>query len=268
MARRTTKRPEQISVFISYVSEDRELAASFEAELLQLFAVSASLPPVSVFRDVGSIGKGSDYRTVITNALNAADILLVVLTDRLKPSFAFPGFEVGFFARSLDERPKIYGNIDRKILPVCIGADSPSTLDYLQAIKVDEDQIVKVSTQSTGAGLPGGSSNPVFALLANISETADAVLGKRGGAGGGVSKQDEQWRQKLTTSAARLNNSIQAYLESPGFIGNISGAEDRRSLRYSARDRRHRRRSLRFQDRSGRKYVPGLRISGGEDPHI
>ena len=214
MARRTTKRPEQISVFISYVSEDRELAASFEAELLQLFAVSASLPPVSVFRDVGSIGKGSDYRTVITNALNAADILLVVLTDRLKPSFAFPGFEVGFFARSLDERPKIYGNIDRKILPVCIGADSPSTLDYLQAIKVDEDQIVKVSTQSTGAGLPGGSSNPVFALLANISETADAVLGKRGGAGGGVSKQDEQWRQKLTTSAARLNNSIQAYLES------------------------------------------------------
>src|SRR5262249_31305720 len=123
-------------------------------------------------------------------------------------------FEVGFFARSLDERPKIYGNIDRRILPVCIGADSPSTLDYLQAIKVDEDQIVKVPTQATGAGLPGGSSNPVFTLLANISETADAVLGKRGGAGGGVSKQDEQWRQKLTTSAARLNNSIQAYLES------------------------------------------------------
>jgi hypothetical protein len=51
-------RPEQISVFISYVSEDRELAASLEAELLQLFAVAASLPPVKVFRDVGSIGKG------------------------------------------------------------------------------------------------------------------------------------------------------------------------------------------------------------------
>lgn len=210
-------RPEQISVFISYVSEDRELAASLEAELLQLFAVAASLPPVKVFRDVGSIGKGSDYRTVITNALDEADILLVILTDRLKPSFAFPGFEVGYFARSLEERPKIYGNIARRILPISIGAANQTTLDYLQAIKLDEDQILKVpnvTTSSSRMELPEGSTNPVFTLLADISATADAVLGKHGGASGGVSKQDELWRQKLISSAARLYNCIQAYLES------------------------------------------------------
>ncbi|WP_407115671.1 toll/interleukin-1 receptor domain-containing protein [Bradyrhizobium sp. LMG 9283] len=210
-------RPEQISVFISYVSEDRELAASFEAELLQLFAVAASLPPVKVFRDVGSIGKGSDYRTVITNALDEADILLVILTDRLKPSFAFPGFEVGYFARSLEERPKIYGNIPRRILPISIGAANQTTLDYLQAIKIDEDHIFKVpgmSAYAPGASTAESSANPVFALLADISATADAVLGRHGGASGGVSKQDELWRQKLVSSAARLHSCIQMYLES------------------------------------------------------
>ncbi|MBP0112567.1 toll/interleukin-1 receptor domain-containing protein [Bradyrhizobium vignae] len=203
-------RPEQISVFISYVSEDRELAASFEAELLQLFAVAASLPPVKVFRDVGSIGKGSDYRTVITNALDEADILLVILTDRLKPSFAFPGFEVGYFARSLEERPKIHGNIPRRILPISIGAANQTTLDYLQAIKIDENHIFTVPGMSAAEPSP----NPVFALLADISATADAVLGRHGGASGGVSKQDELWRQKLVSSAARLYSCIQVYLES------------------------------------------------------
>ena len=212
MARR---RPKQISVFISYASEDRELAATFEAELLQLFAGMASLPPVCVFRDAGSIAHGSDYRTVITNALNGADILLVLLTDRLKGSFAFPGFEVGFFTHSLQDRPRIYGNIDRKILPVCVGAETPSALDNLQKIKVEESQVYRVPPQSERSDLPGGSSNPIFKLLANISETADAVIGsRRTRAAGGVSRQDEQWRQKLTASAIRLNNCIQAYLES------------------------------------------------------
>jgi hypothetical protein len=215
MAKKSLKKPKQLSVFISYASEDRELAAAFEAELLQLFAVTPTLSPIKVFRDVG-ISKGVDYRAAINSALSAADVLLVVLTDRLKPSFAYPGFEVGFFTKSLEERPKIFGEADRKILPVCIGAENPATLEYLQAIEVKEDHICKIShlaPEAADAALPGGVDNPVFSLLANISDTIVDVLGDHHAGGGGFSKADETWRTKLLASAARLYSSIRAYLE-------------------------------------------------------
>lgn len=214
MVKRTARKPKQLTIFISYASEDRELAANFEAELLQLFAVMSSLSPVKVFRDVG-IAKGADYRAVISDALDTADVLLVILTDRLKPSFAFPGFEVGYFTKSLAERPKIFGNTDRRIIPVCIGAEN-TMLDNIQAIEVDESKIIRVSNAATaaaGAASLGEDDNPVFSLLASISETVDTVLGNGSEGSAGLSKEDKVWRDKLSKSAARLSGCIRAYLE-------------------------------------------------------
>src|ERR1700730_17778755 len=107
MAKSRARRPKRVSIFISYAREDRELAASFGEELLQMF----TLAPVDVFRDVG-IPQGANYQVTIGNALDAADILLVLLTDRLKPSYSYPGYEVGFFKKSTRDRPKIYGALE------------------------------------------------------------------------------------------------------------------------------------------------------------
>jgi hypothetical protein len=123
-------RPEKLSIFISYAREDGDLAASVHAELLQLF----SFTPVEIFRDVG-IPLAANYQTTIDQQLDSADILLVLITDRMKPSYSYTGYEVGFFRRSILNRPKIFGEIGRVIIPVCIGADSPDALHYVQTIK-------------------------------------------------------------------------------------------------------------------------------------
>jgi hypothetical protein len=209
------KRSEQVSIFISYASEDKDLAASFEAELLQLFSYT---PAVKVFRDVG-IERGKNYRTVIANALNAADILLVILTDRMKPGFAYPGFEVGFFTKSLEERPKMFGGQDRRIIPVCIGAENPATLDYIQAIKISEDEVVKITEATMPPGNPAGraidNQNPAYVLLSSISDIVMNVLGNDiAGKNDPVSAARNRAIQAgLSTSAIRLYGVIFAYLQ-------------------------------------------------------
>ena len=194
-----SRRPDKVSIFISYASEDKDLAASVEAELLQLFAFT----PVKIFRDVG-IPKGANYKVAIAAELDAADILLVLLTSRMKPSYSYPGYEVGYFMRSLEQRPKIFENLDRVIIPVCIGSDSPATIDYIQSIRINSDQVFKISDAATTVG----DQNPAFTLLQSISNIVMAVLGTN------VSAQNVAAALgRLNTSAARLYSSISEYLQ-------------------------------------------------------
>ena len=204
-----------ISIFISYASEDRELASCFEAELLQLFSFSTA---VNVFRDV-NMERGKNYRNVIAAALNSADILLVILTDRMKPSYAYPGFEIGFFSKSLEERRYIFGNVERVIIPVCIGAENPATLDYLQAIQIDKNQVFKISdinVPKEGAIEPiTDIQNPAYSLLSSISHTIMNFLSR------GVEEQNnvesdkkrKVMQDRLAVSAGKLYSVIGAYLQ-------------------------------------------------------
>jgi hypothetical protein len=92
VARKTkkSKRPDKMSIFISYVREDINLAASVHAELAQLF----SFTPVEVFRDVG-IPPAANYQLTIDQQLDNADILLVLVTGRLKPIIPMPAMNLG-----------------------------------------------------------------------------------------------------------------------------------------------------------------------------
>lgn len=215
-SKQSVERPKQVSIFISYASEDKELAATFEAELLQLFFSAASMSSVKVFRDVG-ISKGADYRKVIHSELDSADILLVLLTDRMKPSYAYPGFEVGYFVRSLTERPEIAPNIPRVLIPICIGATNPVTMNYIQAISVSKDQLFEIAdtaASASSAALPPDDQNPIYSLLTSLTQIVDRVLGPGVSATtSGLSKTDAVLRQKLSTSAGKLYASVRAYLE-------------------------------------------------------
>jgi hypothetical protein len=186
------ERPKQVSLFISYTREDSDLAASVHAELLQLFAFT----PVEIFRDVG-ISQGANYQSKIDEQLDRADVLLVLLTDRLKPSFSYTGDEIGFFRRSIRNRPKIYGNIDRVILPVCIGANNPDTLHYIQSVQIDPDKVFKIDNPDT-------AHNPAATLLDSISGIVLSVLG--------IPRSPTQ-DGRLSNSASRLYSLFCGYLQ-------------------------------------------------------
>lgn len=193
-----TKRPKQVSIFISYAREDADLAATVHAELLQLFAFTQ----VEIYRDVGTT-PGSNYQTTIDVQLDRADILLVLVTDRMKPSFSYTGYEVGFFRHSILKRPKIYGDVDRVIIPVCIGINNPDALHYVESIQIDSSKIFRIEDTATRA-----TDKPAATLLGSISEIVMDILGA------GISSSNRiAAQERLSTSASRLDRLFSEYLQ-------------------------------------------------------
>ena len=184
---------------------------SLEAELLQLFVrrIAASLHSgqgISRRRQHRKglrLPHGGDYQLRWTGA----DILLVILTDRLKPSFCVSGFEVGCFSRSRWKSvPRSTGSLALKNSSISIGAANQTTLEYLQAIKLDEDQIPQTAKRHDVIGPYGvareARQTPFFTLLADISATADSVLGKHGArVAGSVSRMNSGARSPVSSAA-------------------------------------------------------------------
>src|SRR6266567_4670749 len=202
------RRPAKVNIFISYAREDNDLAASVHAELLQLFAFT----PVDIFRDVG-IPQGANYQTTIDAHLDSADIRLVLLTDRMKPSYSYTGYEIGFFRRSIQNRPKIFSDIDRVIIPVCVGASSPEALHYVQSVQIDSDKIFKFSdatikTKNSESDKEAGGENPALTLLNSISGMAMNILGNVITDGNRAAAQ-----ARLLNSASRLFVLFCEYLQ-------------------------------------------------------
>jgi len=69
----------RINIFLSYAREDRELVASIESLLKDTFEFA----PLNIHRDV-EIKEGQNWAKQIDTALQEADILLVIFTDRMK----------------------------------------------------------------------------------------------------------------------------------------------------------------------------------------
>ena len=103
-----TRSPSCINIFISYATEDRELVASIESLLKDTFEFA----PLHIHRDV-EIKEGQNWPQQIDQALLETDILLVIFTDRMKASHSYTGYEIGYFNRSIQQRPKGPAGFDR-----------------------------------------------------------------------------------------------------------------------------------------------------------
>jgi TIR domain len=118
--------PPRVYVFISYASKDKDLVN----KIVNLLNETFPFAPLSIFLDVSVIEAGGNYAEAIAQALDEADILLLIFTGRKKASHSWTGFEVGFFDRSVRQRPKGRTGSNRIFIPFCIGADSPDMLHF------------------------------------------------------------------------------------------------------------------------------------------
>jgi TIR domain len=199
----------KLSLFISYTTEDRELAAVVESKLKQTFVFA----PVAIFRDI-RIHEGDDYRADIENNLDAADIMIVLLTDRLKAGYAYPGFELGYFKRSIQARRFIYPGLDRFVIPLCIGSEIPDTMHYIQGIEIKKEDIFAISTDrkddKTDLLVPSRDeqANPVYKLFDRIASIVASISGKK------LSNDDARAiRQNMREAAAELYKYVIEYLQ-------------------------------------------------------
>jgi hypothetical protein len=136
------------------------------------------LAPISILRDV-EIKQGTDYQSAIENALDKTSILIVVFTQRLKSSHSWTGFEVGYFRNSVRQNPKGYGGMDRIYLPLCIGAEIPDTLHFIQGVSISSDEVYKVMRTTIDAGIVPNipEKHPLFQFLKRIFDIVIQILG-------------------------------------------------------------------------------------------
>jgi len=84
-----------LEVFVSYAKEDLSLVREIVEELKKPFGYA-----LRFFIDDRSIDDGDDWRDKINDALDRADILLIVSTGHRRESHSFTGYEVGWFSNS------------------------------------------------------------------------------------------------------------------------------------------------------------------------
>jgi hypothetical protein len=146
----------------------------------------------------------------IEDNLDAADILIVLLTDRLKASYSYPGFELGYFKRSIQARKFIKPGLERFVIPFCIGTEIPDTMHYIQGIKINKQDIYGIAPDgdkvaSSGAG-KNEQVNSVYKLFDRIAKIVSDVSNKN------LSNEDAI-HQNMLEAASELYKYVIEYLQ-------------------------------------------------------
>lgn len=196
--------PQRINIFISYASEDVELVASIHRLLNDTFAFA----PLFIYRDI-EIKQGQNYATAIDEALDQADILLVIFTERMKMSHSYTGYEVGYFNRSKRQHPVGSTGLERIYIPFCIGADIPDSLHYIEGMSIGKDEIYKVLKTNIQGGTNVDADHPVSKFLTRISDFVMQIV-KFDDANFGASKRIVN----LESPASQLYRILHEYLQS------------------------------------------------------
>ena len=104
-------KPERFQFFISYAHEDDKIAnAVFTA------IKTAMGPSADVFMDV-ALSFGVSFEDELKKKLHETNVLVVIHSGSiLKPAFAFPGLELGYFMNIMDDKKR--KDFPRRIVPI------------------------------------------------------------------------------------------------------------------------------------------------------
>jgi hypothetical protein len=104
---------ERFYFFISYASEDRKVADAVETMIK-----GGMGPSADVFMDE-ALSFGESFEEEIKEKLCETNVLVVVHSGILKPAFAFPGLELGYFIRIMENETR--KDFPRRIVPIYFG---------------------------------------------------------------------------------------------------------------------------------------------------
>lgn len=156
-----------LNIFISYASEDAQFAQAIRQRLKDAFQFSIEITEMSQF------GIGLDYRALIDQGLEAADILLIIATGRERPSHSFTGYEVGYFRNSKSGRRSIANQdkIERLIIPFSIFVGTPPVVEMMQGLRITDYFAYDVDAA-------GQIDDPFFKLLDRIYGILNTLSGR------------------------------------------------------------------------------------------
>jgi hypothetical protein len=126
---------ERFHFFISYAHEDRRIADAVETMIK-----AAMGPSADVFMDE-ALSFGVSFEAEIKQKLDETNVLVVVHSGILKPAFAFPGLELGYFIRIMESETR--KDFPRRIVPIYSG-EPPD------AVKGQEGVDIGISRETLG----------------------------------------------------------------------------------------------------------------------
>ena len=192
---------------MSYASEDKQLVAGIASELKAAFPFS-----LEVHRDE-DFKLGDNWKEDIEDGLDKTDILLVIFTDRPKPSFSFTGYEIGYFNSSIKARPNIRDGLKRVFIPLLIGdVKTPDTMYYVQGAKFDSSNLLKIAeTSPNKQNDEAWSKDPTNAVVTLLNRISDIML-----AFSGIERTAETLatiQGAISKTARKLYSDIHVYLQ-------------------------------------------------------
>jgi hypothetical protein len=104
---------ERFHFFISYASEDSEIADAVETMIK-----TGMGPSADVFMDE-ALSMGESFEEEIKEKLARTNVLVVVDSGILKPAFAFPGLELGYFLHIMEKETR--EDYPRRVVPIYSG---------------------------------------------------------------------------------------------------------------------------------------------------
>jgi hypothetical protein len=154
--------PPIIRIFISYASEDRDIAVAV-AEALK-GALDENFAEINL--DKWFMEAGIEFETQIRKKLGQTDIFIVIFTGTEKESHSFTGMEVGYFMRVMENRPG-------RMVPLFLKA-APATMSSVQGIGIGFDsKVLNLLPEAFEAQNDVGLEDPMCKFVRGLQQRVD-----------------------------------------------------------------------------------------------
>lgn len=188
-------------LFISYAKEDEKIAIAVSN------AVQTALgPSAEVFIDSG-LRFGVAFQDEIKHKLDETDVLVVVYSGSLKPAFAFPGMELGYFIHVMQSEKK--PDFPRRIVPIYLET-APDVLAGTEGVNIGISRAtLSLTFEEYEAGLNIDYDNGMVKFLREFQGLVDGFREDHGLAK--VPQSPEQ--RDLLTLARKMQLAIFSHLK-------------------------------------------------------
>jgi len=159
-------------LFISYAREDAKIAIAVSNA-----AQTALGPSAEVFIDSG-LRFGLAFQDEIKKKLDETDVLVVIYSGSLKPAFAFPGMELGYFIHVMQSERS--PDFPRRIVPIYLETP-PDVLAGTEGVNIGISHATLALTfEEYDAGLSIDYDNGMVMFLREFQSLVDAFREEHG----------------------------------------------------------------------------------------
>jgi hypothetical protein len=153
-----------LHIFISYASEDRDIALAV-GEALKA-ALHDDFAEINL--DKWFLEAGVEFAAQIRRKLEQTDIFIIISTGMEKESHSFTGMEVGYFMRVMEGRPG-------RMVPLFLRA-APATMSSVQGIGIGFDsKVLNLLPEAFDAQNDVAPTDPMVSFVVALQKRVDEV---------------------------------------------------------------------------------------------